>query len=346
MKFAVFLLSIFTIVAHANPEKTVIDVHAHVACYGYQSDCYINPRVKDSYKFVYYQKLFNFTEKEAKKYGDSHLFYKINRMIKKSKYVKHVVILAMDNVYAEGGEAKPGITEFYVPNDFVAKNAQKYDGILFGASVHPFRKDALAELERVKSEGAVLVKLLPAIHHFHANDKRLIPYYKKLRELRLPLLIHMDDEHSFTSVIGDYGDPLKLELPLSLGVTVIGAHTSSLGKTKGQLNYERLLQMKAKYPNNLYADISALLVAQTRKGHLKRAVSDKRWHGGLLYGSDYPLVHPMLSSPYYYIFDIGLFKTIELIKIKNPWDRDIQLKKYLGAHESIFQRTAKVLNIE
>lgn len=342
-KSFIFIL-LASALANAN-EKQYIDIHAHVACYGYQSDCYVHPRVKKSYKFLYYQKIFNFTKREAKKFGDGHLFKKIHSQLDASKYVKGAVILSMDQNYSPDGVAQPDKTEFYVPNDFVYTNAKKYPTLHYGASVHPYRKDALAQLELAKERGAVLVKLLPAIHHFHADEKRMIPYYRKLNELGLPLLIHMDEEHSFTNVEANYSDPAKLKLPLSMGVRVICAHTASLGKSGGEENYERLLKLKKKYPNNLFADISALTVAQTRKGHLKRAVTDSRWEGSLVYGSDYPLFHPILASPYFYIFDLGIKKTVELIKTKNPWDRDILLKKSLGAKENIFKRSASILNL-
>jgi len=58
-------------------------------------------------------------------------------------------------------------------------------------------------------------------------DPRLIPFYKKLVELKLPLLSHTGKEKSFSRSDEEWGDPEKLRLPLSLGVTVVAAHIAS-----------------------------------------------------------------------------------------------------------------------
>ncbi len=349
MKPAMFLIFCFFMPLNlfATPSPLTgkyIDNHVHVACYGFNSKCYVSERMMNSYKLPVYERLFNFSYDEARKHGDGILFKKIHAQVQESKFIKQVVLLAMDEVYSESGEIKKDETEYYVPNTFVATHAKKFNTLLFGASVHPYRKDALQELERVKANGAVLIKLLPAIQHFHADKKSLTAYYKKLVQLKLPLLIHMDDEHSFSKTKDIYSNPAKLELPLSLGVTVICSHAASLGQRSGQETFDILLNLKNKY-SNLYADISALTQARTRHGHIKKIVAEPRWKDRTLYGSDWPLTHQVLSSPLYYVFDLGVAKSWELFRTKNTWDRDVLIKKAFGVTEDVFLRTEQLLKL-
>ena len=60
--------------------------------------------------------------------------------------------------------------------------------MLFGASVHPYRKDAVAELERCVAAGAVLLKWLPITQGFNPADPRCFPFYEALAHHKLPLL--------------------------------------------------------------------------------------------------------------------------------------------------------------
>lgn len=318
-----------------SSQKTVIDHHVHVACFGYQSDCYLSSKVQDNWRFWFYQKIFDFWVDEAKKHGDGFIFDKLSAKVKASKYVKEAVVLALDEVYSIKGERQKDKTEFYVPNDFVYKNTQRLPNLAFAASVHPYRKDALAELERVKKMNARYIKLLPAIQRFFINDPSLVPYYKKLVELKLPLLIHVDDENSFSQESKQYSEPAHLELPLSLGVDVIAAHAGSHGERNGKSTREIVVELAKKYPN-LLADISALTIFATRKGHIKQVA--KVWQPErLLYGSDYPLSTPLLTSPWFYVFDIGFSKAWEISRISNLWDMDIELKLALGMPKEVLK---------
>ncbi|MDB2426038.1 amidohydrolase family protein [bacterium] len=331
-------LILFAFNSHALPPDSntgYIDHHVHVACYGYQTDCYFSKEIRDSFKFRVYQHMFDFSEKEAKRYGDAEIFKKLERNIIMSKYIKQAVVLAMDEVYEISGKKRKDLTVFYVPNEFVAKETSKRPNLLFGASVHPYRPDALAQLEKVKADGAYLVKLLPAIQRFKANDPGLIPYYQKLIALNLPLLIHVDDESSFGEDHPEYSNPQFLELPLSLGVKVVAAHAGARGERNGKTNFQAVLELAQKY-KNLFVDISAMSVTLTRNGQLVKILKAKELQGRIVYGSDWPLSHGLTSSPYYHVPHIGFKKAYEISKINNLWDRDVRLKKAYGAPESAF----------
>src|SRR5581483_8078496 len=51
------------------------------------------------------------------------------------------VVLAFDAVYDEDGNFDSENTHLYVTNDYVAELADRHTKVLFGASIHPYRKD-------------------------------------------------------------------------------------------------------------------------------------------------------------------------------------------------------------
>ncbi len=129
------------------------------------------------------------------------------------------------------------------------------------------------------------------------DDPKLIPFYKKMAELNLPLLSHTGKENSFSRADEEFGDPEKLRLPLSLGVTVIAAHIASSEKYHGERGPDRLARLMREYPN-LYTDISALTQIN-RPGCLKEALTKPEFSGRLVYGTDFPLINTALVSPWY-----------------------------------------------
>jgi predicted TIM-barrel fold metal-dependent hydrolase len=86
------------------------------------------------------------------------------------------VVLAFDAVYDHDGKHDDASTHFYVSNDYVAELASRHPKVLFGASIHPYRKDAVAELERCVQRGAVLLKWLPVVQNFNPADGRCFPF--------------------------------------------------------------------------------------------------------------------------------------------------------------------------
>ncbi|HEX9078137.1 MAG TPA: amidohydrolase family protein, partial [Desulfuromonadaceae bacterium] len=213
--------------------------------------------------------------------------------------------------------------------------------LLFGASVNPYRRDALDLLDKVKTEGAVLVKWLPSIQNIDPADRRLVPFYCRLASLGLPLLTHTGNEHSFTYAQNALADPERLRLPLDQGVTVIAAHAASNGRNGGELNHDRFLRPMKNYPN-LYADISAL-TQLNRLGHLERLLRHRELHGRLLYGTDMPLINTGITSPWFHCYRLGSHALRSVLAERNPWDRDVALKEALGVTEEILGNSARLL---
>lgn len=239
------------------------------------------------------------------------------------------------------GEVDRGKTQIYVPNDYLARETAKYPNLLFGASINPNRHDSVELLEKAASEGAVLVKWIPSIMYIDPADERFIPFYKKMAELNIPLLSHTGMEKSFASARDELADPLRLELPLRHGVTVIAAHISTTGESEGQDNFERILPMFAQFPN-LYTEISSL--TQINKlGYLAKALKVPGLTDRMLYGTDWPLQYFPVVSSWYHVHHIGIGNAWRTGKIDNKWDRDIKLKEAYGVPATVFTRAVGIL---
>jgi predicted TIM-barrel fold metal-dependent hydrolase len=319
-------------------------MHCHTAGIGAGgSGCRVSSRMRRSVRYLSYLRAFKVTERQLRACGDGLVIEKISNDIFSSKHVDAAVVLAMDAAVDSYGTVDEGATELYVPTDFVVRETKKHPNLYAGASVHPNRKDACQRLHQAAEDGAVLVKWLPSIQGMDPADKRYTEFYKTLRELGLPLLTHTGSEYSFTRADDELSDPLRLRLPLELGVTVIAAHAASSGKNEGVANSKRLHPYFREFPN-LYADISALTLAN-QVATLPRLISEADCEGRLLYGTDMPLLRTPVSSPIYFTPRLGLKRTRELMVMDNPWDQDVSLKRALGVPCDVFTRAAKVLNI-
>jgi predicted TIM-barrel fold metal-dependent hydrolase len=260
-----------------------------------------------SWKTRFYFRAFGVTGAELRHHGDGLILERLSRLLENSTRVQQAVVLALDGVVDGRGELDRERTELYIPNDFLADQCRRHDNLLFGASVNPLRRDALERLDAVAADGAVLLKWLPSIQGADPADRRFIPFYRRLAELRLPLLCHTGEEESFTRADNALADPARLRLPLEQGVTVIAAHCASNGRNDGEHNLARLLPLFAEFPN-LYADISALTLAN-RLGHLQRVLGHPELHDRLLYGSDMPLPCTGLTTPWLQLFSIGFWRS-------------------------------------
>lgn len=328
------------------PKQGIIDMHVHVAGYGNGGTaCYVSDELRSNFRFDLFLAGFNVSKEELEQYGDQAAIDKMARELKESNTVDGAVLLALDGVIDKQGMLDLNQTEIYIPNDYVASQVARYPEIFyFGASINPYRHDAIQRLEHAHQQGAVLVKWIPNIQYIDPADTKITAFYQKMKELDLPLLSHTGQERSFSKAKDEYGDPLRLELPLSLGVTVIAAHIATTGDIEDQENYQRILPMFEKWPN-LYADISSL--TQVNKlGYLNTALQEPRLAGRLLYGSDFPLSNMPLTSSYYFPLNLTIAEMRKISSTANHWDRDIGLKQALGMPAAVFSRSKNILKIQ
>ncbi|MCZ6803436.1 MAG: amidohydrolase family protein [Proteobacteria bacterium] len=325
-------------------QLTITDWHVHVAGLGHgDSGNYVNEAMRNNYRFKFFLKWMNVTEEELETLGDQIVVKRLNEKIEQSKYIDKAIILALDGVIdKETNQLDKAKTQFYVDNDFVAGEVAKYPKLLFGASINPSRENSIELLEKVHRQGAVLIKWIPSIMHFDPADKKFEPFYRKMAELNIPLLTHTGMEKSFPNTNDALADPRRLELALKSGVTVIAAHIATTGESEGQDDFERIMPMFDEFPN-LYTEISSL--TQINKlGYLAKALKQPGLKDRMLYGTDWPLQSFPLVSPWHHIRHIGIKNAWRLGKIKNKWDRDIELKRGYGVPPAVFSRTLGRIN--
>lgn len=323
----------------------ILDMHLHIAGLGYGgSGCFVSDELNKSYKKFFYLRAFGVSESDLRRHGDAYVVDQASELVRSSKYIDKAVVLAMDGVYDDDGTFRREKTQVFIPNEFVRDQVKKHDTLIYGASINPNRRDAIEQLRQAKEDGAVLVKWIPSIMHIDPADERFIPFYQTLRELDLPLLTHAGQERSFAHALDEYGDPQRLELPLSLGVNVIAAHIATTGTIEGEEMIDRLLPLFKKFPN-LLTDISSLTqinkLAYVEQGLLNQTLTAR-----MLYGSDWPLQFFPLVSAWYHLPRLRLADIQYIQSHSNVLDRDYLLKRALGVPESVFGQSAAFLKVQ
>ena len=326
------------------PTGGFTDVHVHAAGIGEGSDCFISRAMQDSFKFDLYLSSFSVDQDQLREHGDALLVERLAATVRKSRWVNQAVVLALDGIMLDDGTLDRERTEVYVDNEFVARETARHEELLFGASVNPLRHDALQRLRWSKQQGAVLVKWLPAIQLMDPGDRAHEDFYRLMVELDLPLLVHTGNERSFVMHEDHLADPLRLRLPLELGVRVIAAHAGTQGENDEEDNFSRLLRMASEF-DNLVVDISSL--TQINKlGHLDWVLEEPLLEGRLLYGSDFPLVETPLIQPWAFPLHLTLSQMWTLSGIDNALDQDVLLKQALGVPADTFTATARYLRLD
>jgi uncharacterized protein len=257
------------------------------------------------------------------------------RWVQESSLEK-VVILACDDLFDETGGRHPGLSGIYVPNDRVLELARAHPEFLAGVSIHPARKDAIAELERCVAGGAVLLKLLPCVQAVDCNRQAYRPFWQRLAELGIPFLAHTGGEFSLPTHRPDLRSPAMLRLPLERGVKVIAAHCGTRALPWHPDYFDEFDTMRRSYPN-LYGDVAAL----SQPVHLRTLEKLRENPERILYGSDYPVVTAAFWS-----LAKGWITGKEyrdLRALRNPLERKYRLTQALGFPDRVFSEVERVL---
>lgn len=273
--------------------------------------------------------------------GDLEAFYAnyVLELVRTSS-MDAVVLLAHERVHDPDGTPRDDLGSMFVPNDVVLRLAGAHPEFLAGVSIHPARADAMEELNRCISAGAVLMKCLPNCQNIDLSDRRYIPFWKRMAEAGLPLLAHTGGEHTVPIVNVEFADPRYLRLPLECGVTVIAAHCATKSGAFDRDYFGDWVAMLTEFPN-LYGDISAM-VSLNRCAHLRDCLSD-RIEPRIVHGSDFPV--PVLGHRLWLQgwLKRGEFRRIQ--GIKNPLERDWSFKAALSFTEEVRTRAANLLRI-
>lgn len=249
-----------------------------------------------------------------------------------------VVLLACDDVHHEDGKPRPDLSRIYVPNEYVLELARREPRFLPGISIHPARRNALELLEAGVEAGAVLLKLLPCVQIVDPGLERYRPFWKRMAELRLPLLAHTGGEFALPTYRPDLCNPLCLRPALEQGVTVIAAHCGAPALPWHQDFSRDFLELRNGFPN-VYGDISAL----SQPVHFKTLARVRDDPVRILYGSDYPVVTSVFWARAFQW--ISPSEADRLWKIRNPLQRRLEFTRVLGFPDTIFSGVYDVLRL-
>ena len=207
--------------------------------------------------------------------------------------------------------------------------------MLFGASVHPYRRDALDELERCIAGGAVLLKWLPVSQGMDPAHPRCIPFYEALAHYKVPLLCHTGGERSLPRVDDSLADPKLLAEALKRGVTVIMAHCGTRSAPTNRDYLPQFMRLARQY-ENCYGDTSALNLP-SRWYAYEQILADPVVREKLVHGSDWPII----AIPPVGQIDVGT--SIGLLRDPNWLRRDVRIKQRLGFDHAYWARAGNVL---
>ena len=249
--------------------------------------------------------------------------------------VNAAVVLAFDAVHDAEGKRDASRTHFEVANDYVRDVTRKYPGLLYGASIHPYRRDAVSELERVAREGAVLIKWLPITQDIDPSDTRCFPFYDALAHLGMPLLSHTGWERTLPTANDRVADPALLRPALERGVTVIMAHCGTRSFYGESCHVDSFMRMAREF-EHCYGDTSALNLP-TRAYGWRRLLEDERVRAKLVHGSDWPIL------PLPPVRHTGVVAGLSLLREKNWMRRDALVKQRLGLEGEYWTRAGRLL---
>lgn len=316
-----------------------IDVHMHLTGSGCcDSGCWLAPKFKKRLTFRSIRFLAGMTDELLRQDFDDVWVKETSKLVEASE-IDYGVVLGFDKVFNHtSGQACDNHTQMYIPPEWVFKACKEQGNLLPGPSINPFAKNALDKLEYCIEEGATLIKWIPATQDIDPASPKLDDFYLRLAEAQIPLLIHMGGERTFAEISPDYGRLDRVEVPLSFGVPVICAHscTRILGSREDD-QLPRLRELLQKY-KHLYVDNSGIC-NPSRFAHLPKLAKDELILSRTLYGSDWPVP----SNAIYFLGHLPMKRIVELEKLTNMVDRDVQIKREFGISDETLTRANSVL---
>jgi uncharacterized protein len=283
----------------------LVDYHVHVLGLGKGgTGCFVHPAMKDwshPIRRVRYMIFAGAAGVDDKADADRLYMERVRAQILAIGRPGVYHLLAFDKCHDRDGRENLEHTDLYIPNDYVLRLVKEHPDIYRATvSIHPYRKDAIAELERCHAAGARYVKWIPNAMRMDPSDAQCEPFYEKMRELGMALLTHTGEEQAVQAADAQMlGNPLLLRKPLDMGVKVIAAHCATLGehvdlddpdkRTVPSFDLFLRLLEDPRYRGLLFGDISAITLTNREPRTLETLLARTDIHDRLINGSDYPV---------------------------------------------------------
>jgi mannonate dehydratase len=300
--------------AFADVDRAQVwDVHTHlVGLASGGNGCWVNPVMRSHLhpvsrvQFDIYLAASGVTDAKA---ADQQFLERLLAQHRAANPAGKLMLLAFDYRVNEDGEEVREESAFHTPNEYVLRVARENDDVLAIASVHPYRRDAVARLEEVAAGGARAIKWLPNSMGIDPAHPRCRPYYERMAALGLRLLTHVGLERAVVSAHDqENGNPLRLRPALDAGVIVLAAHCASQGEsldldapaTPELESFDLFLRLmgEKQYEGRLFGEISTLTQVNRSGRPLREMLAARELHPRLVNGSDYPLpaIDPLYST--------------------------------------------------
>jgi len=318
-------------------------------------DSCVSPRILDSWPWRLMRRMMRIPvvlapgdelDAEVERFYERHLLA--------NGSIERYVLLAFDWYHDRAGRRPPlprrradRGSDIYTSNSLVRELCRRHpQRFLFGASIHPYRENAVECIDEVFAAGACLLKWLPLHQNIDVRDPRTLAVLRRCAELGLPILAHHGEEFTLTTQ-----HPEHLPLAPLLDVlralrregrmpTVIIAHVSTPVTPFGERRSHRLLTeaLLGEFADApLYADISAL-TAWGKVAWLRRVARRQELHPKLLFGTDFPVpvALPRLRG------DLG--RAYARIRGLVSWPHQVaETCRHVGFNEIVFHRAGHVL---
>jgi predicted TIM-barrel fold metal-dependent hydrolase len=304
-----------------------LDIHVHLASE------HASPRFRRSLAYRFLRRTLHLPPDDAAAVADYH--HRVAASAASATEIDGAVVLALDRPYSEAGLPLPA--DLFVANAAAAALCRPGSRMLLGASVHPYRADALEALDGAVALGAVLIKWLPPSQRIDPASPRCRPFYARMRELRLPLLSHTGTERTLPAPRQSLADPERLVPALEMGLTVIAAHAGTRGGLLADPFPTETADLCARYPR-LFLDCSAF-ASPARFRAMRAMWAQPMLRDRFIYGSDYPL--PLFGPLYWGRGDAGLLSQSR--HTENPLDRRALVARAIGVPRGAFTRGADLL---
>jgi len=287
----------------------LVDYHTHILAVGTSAnDAFINAKMRNGFnlerlKFQIYSSASGIKNIDN---ADQEYVTRLIRLARGNNRHGKYRILAFDKHYNANGTVDLKKTNMYIPNRYAVELAQRYSDIFLPViSVHPYRTDAIQELDKWGKGGVKYVKWLPNAMGMDPANPVIEPFYRKMKEYNMILLSHAGEEQAVEADEGQrLGNPLLLRKPLEYGVRAIIAHAASLGdcddldsRDAKKVNcFDLFLRLmdEPKYRGLLFGEISAMLQFNRMPIPFTTILKRQDLHPRLVNGSDYPL--PAINS--------------------------------------------------
>lgn len=337
--------------AGINPHE-VWDCHAHIAGTGDSgSGIALSPEMASLFHPLQYaQRLFYLNagcaDQKPDQVDQSYRLRLLALMDALPPGVK-LMLFAFDQAHDTDGQPRPEQSAFYVPNGYAQHLAHAHPRHFeWVASIHPYRRDAIPALEEAHDKGARAVKWLPPAMGIDPADRRCQPFYRAMAQRDMPLITHGGEEKAVHGAgKPEFGNPLRLRLPLDMGVRTIVAHCASIGVDQDRDNGDRpvasftlfsRMMANPAYQEHLFGDISAITLRNRDPAVVRTLIEAESWHPRLLNGSDYPLpgIMPLITPTAFVragLLDEAVVPLLHALQGYNPLLFDFVLKRHLNA---------------